>query len=90
MDTLTANDLNTDGCVELARVVLKEAYTDLTAAVQAYAAVPDMVNKRALELAKHFYLTEFFAVLSGGAVGGRTAISIISRMALRGRKVAIG
>jgi hypothetical protein len=88
VDYLKAGDLNTDACVTLAAEVLKEAANELTSAAVHVARHPSRENLAHLNFCRSFYESDWFKVLSLGAVeDGSSVARQIIRMALRGTKV---
>ena len=88
VDHLKAGDLNTDACVTLAAEVLKEAANELTSAAVHAARHPSRENLAHLNACRSFYESDWFKVLSLGAVeNGASVARQIIRMALRGTKV---
>ena len=89
-DYLKAEDLNTDACVTLAAEILKGAAQDLSTAAVRAAVNPDKGNLAHLRECRRFYETDWFKVLTCGAVedGPGVARQII-KMALRSEKVEV-
>lgn len=86
-DYLKAEDLDTDGCVELARVILKDAANALTEAARTAAGSQNPEHFRYLKMCQNFYRSDLFAALSLGLVDGETVMQQITKRALRGMKL---
>jgi len=86
-DYLTADDLNTDACVNLAATVLGEQQDALTSAARKAAAHPTRENLRHLEELRNFYESDWYKVLSCGLADGEEIAKRIIKRALRGIKV---
>lgn len=86
-DTMKAADLDTDGCVELAREVLKEAANDLQEAARQAACHPTKENLAHLEICRNFYKSDLFRALSCGLVDGNAVMQQLVKSALRGMNV---
>ena len=86
-DTMKAADLDTDGCVELARVVLRDAANALTEAARTAAGSQNPEHFRYLKMCQDFYRSDLFAALSCGLVNGETVMQQITKRALRGMKI---
>lgn len=89
-DYLNAEDLDTDACVTLAAEILKGAAQDLTIAAHRAAHCPDKGNLGHLKACREFYASDWFKVLTCGAVEDGPAIAQqIIKQALRGTKVEV-
>lgn len=87
-DTLRAEDLNTDACVTLAAEILKGAANELSSAAVSAARHSSKENLAHLNACKSFYESDWFKVLTLGAVeDGASVARQIIRTALRGTKV---
>ena len=86
-DYLKAEDLDTDACVTLAAEILKGAANELSQAASAAARQPSRGNLAHLNACRGFYESDWFKILTCGAVedGAGIARQII-RNALRGTK----
>ena len=86
-DTMTAQDLNTTGCVKLAVAVLEEQAVKLGHAARRYANNPSDENMKQLKRIREWYQSEWFDILSCGLADGKTAAKSIIKDALRGVKL---
>lgn len=86
-DYLTAKDLNTDACVNLAATVLGEQQDALTSAARKAAAHPTRENLRHLDEMRRFYESDWYKVLSCGLADGKEIARRIIKRAVRGIKV---
>ena len=86
-DTMTAQDLNTTGCVKLAVAVLEEQANELTHAARRYANHPSNENMKQLKRIREWYESEWFDILSCGLADGKTVAKDIIKNALRGVKL---
>ena len=86
-DYMKPEDLDTDGCVELARVVLRDAANALTEAARTAAGSQNPEHFRYLKMCQDFYRSDLFAALSCGLVNGETVMQQITKRALRGMKI---
>ena len=78
-DYLKAEDLDTDTCVALAAEILKGAAYDLTIAAQRAAHCPDKGNLGHLKACRAFYASNWFKVLTCGAVADGRGVAWPSR-----------
>jgi len=87
---LKAEDLDTDACVTLAAEILKSAAQELTTAAITAARYPTKANLDHLKACRGFYESDWFKVLTCGAVADGAAIARqIIRRALRGTKAEV-
>ena len=86
-DYLKPEDLDTNGCLELAEEILRGMASALTQAARRAAADPCKENLHHLEVCRNVYLTDYFAALSGGLVNGKAAAEQIVKNALNGVKI---
>ena len=84
-DYLKPEDLNTDGCVDLAAAVLREQAQDLTSAARRYNTYPSKENYEHLKQCRDFYKSDMFVALSCGMADGEQVMKKIIKDALRGR-----
>ena len=85
-DYMKAEDLNDEGVIALAETILLELAADLKDAARRAAREPSEENLHHLETLRNFYSSDYFTVLSLGAVNGEEAARAIIKKALRGRK----
>ena len=85
-DTLTPEDLDTEGCIMLAQTILSEAGKALMHAVRRYNEWPSEENRAHLDTCKAFYRSDLFTALSCGVADGETVIRQLTKQALLGRK----
>lgn len=91
VDYLKADDLDTDACVTLAAEVLKGAANELTTAAVSAARHPTKANLDHLKNCRSFYESEWFKVLTCGAVADGPGVARqIIKQALRGTKAEGG
>ena len=84
---LTAGDLNTDACVNLAAATLSEQAQELEWAAKRAASQPTRENLDHLKNLRDFYKSDWFKVLSCGLVDGPVVAEKIIKGALRGRRL---
>ena len=83
-DTLRAEDLNSDACVTLAAKILADAANEYVRTRRRCDACPSRENLDHLKTCRSFYLSEWFAALSGGLVDGKAAMEALDRQARGG------
>ena len=83
-DTLRAEDLNSDACVTLAAKILAEAANEYIRTRRRCDACPSRENLDHLKTCRSFYLSEWFAALSGGLVDGKATMEALDRQARGG------
>lgn len=84
-DYMKAEDLNTDGCLNLVAAIMREQAQDLTSAARRYNVYPSKENREHLEQCRSFYRSDLFKALSCGMVDGEQVMKKIIKDALRGR-----
>lgn len=90
VDYLKAEDLDGDACVTLAAEILKGAAQELTTAAITAARHPTKANLDHLKACRGFYESDWFKVLTCGAVADGAGIARqIIRRALRGTKAEV-
>ena len=87
IDYLKPEDLDTEGCINLAQTILSEASEALMHAVRRYNEWPSPENLAHLETCRAFYRSDLFTALSCGVIDGDTAAKKIIKDALRGVRV---
>ena len=90
IDTLRAEDLDTDACVWLASTVLSEQAEALGHAARRYASFPSAENASTLARLRRWYESDWFKALSCGVVDGKASAQKIIKDALSGRRVEVG
>ena len=86
-DYLTAADLNTEACVNLAATILEEQANELAHAALKAENNSNADNWQRLVYIKSFYESDMFAALSCGLVDGTALAQNIIKQALQGRTV---
>jgi hypothetical protein len=87
-DYLTAADLSTEGCLQLAEEVLQEASEEYVRARRAVVAHPnDRDAQEHFKTCQAFYRSDWFAALSGGVMDGETVMRRLNKEAVRGWRV---
>ena len=90
-DTLRPEDLDTDACVTLAAEILKGAANELATAAVSAARHPTKANLAHLKACRGFYESDWFKVLTCGAVADGPGVARqIIKQALRGTKAEVG
>ncbi len=90
VDYLKAEDLDTDACVTLAAEILKGAANELATAAITAARHPTKANLYHLKACRGFYESDWFKVLTCGAVADGAGIARqIIRRALRGTRAEV-
>lgn len=87
IDYLTADQLNTRSCVDLAGEVLEGISHDLCKAAKAYARHPNKETEANLRTCRNVFASDYFAALSCGVVDGEQAARTIIKDALLGVKL---
>ena len=79
-ETMTAADLNLDGCIELASAILREAASDYTEARRALNRNPfDQDARHHFYECRRFYNSDYFKALSGGLVDGKAVMEDLDK-----------
>lgn len=80
-------DLNDEGCINLAREILAGAAQSLAHAARQVAEWPSEQNYDCMAVARRFYDSDWFRILSCGVIDGPTAAKTIIKDALRGVRI---
>ena len=86
IDYLKPEDLDTEGCINLAQTILGEAGEALMHAVRHYNEWPSEENHAHLRTCQAFYRSGTYTALSCGVADGETVIRKLTKQALLGRK----
>ena len=81
------DDLSDEGCINLAREILAGAAQSLAHAARQLAERPSEQNYDCMAVARRFYDSDWFRILSCGVVDGETAAKKIVENALRGVRI---
>lgn len=84
---LRAEDLSDEGCINLAREILAGAAQSLAHAARQFAEWPSEQNYDCMAVARRFYDSDWFRILSCGVIDGPTAAKKIVKDALRGVRI---
>jgi hypothetical protein len=85
---MTAADMNTEGCLQLAETILEEAAQEYLHARRAVVAHPNSKDAQEhFKTCQAFYRSDWFAALSGGVMDGETVMRRLNKEAVRGWRV---
>lgn len=80
-DYMKPEDLNTDGCIELAAYVLREASEAYLEAARALKRHPDSKDAQAhYNRCRAFYSSDYYKILSCGVISGAEALRSLDEM----------